>query len=549
MSLASGKREQALEYFAQAASSSAGSEATDVQLEVANGYMLAGDYAQAVAVLEKLPATTGAGYQREYLLMVALLRMGENERAVAEAQALVKRAGSDPQARVLAAGVFASTGRLDEARRELGEALKLKPDDAATVVNLARIDLLEGKTAAAEQGFRKALASDPKNLQAMLGMAAAAGSRNDRIEARKWLQQASTSHPDSVEAQLAVGQYYAGTRDFEHSKAVLDAAVEKWPDNAVVVNARGLAQLGLGDAAGAVTSFKQATTLAPKAYGFMMNLAGAHAAGGNIDGALAVLNDLLRAQPAYVPALTLAARLTLGTGQVEKAAGYVARLRNSAPEAANTHALEGDLAMAQKRYRDALQDYRKASASGMTSQLALAQYEAARRAGEPKPEQILVDWVARNPGDGAAVIALAEARHGAGDVDGAIALYERSVEVLPANAALLNNLAVLYDRKGDPRAADFAERANQAAPNSPPIQDTYGWILFRQGKTGRAVELLRAAHKGLPDNAEVQYHLAAVLAEQGDTAAAVELLKKAVRGPIPEDQKVAAQQLLQKLSN
>ena len=518
-----------------------------MQLEIASGYLMAGDIDRAVELLEKMPEGGASDLQREYLLVAALLRKGDNDKAVAEVQALVERNPSDPRARNLAAGVFAATGKTDAARTQFKEALKLKPNDAGTLVNLARLDLADGKAADAEQGFRKVLATDPKHLVATVGVAVAAGAQGNTKEAEKWLQQASTDHPDSVEAQMTLAQFYLGTRDFGKAKAVIDAAAQKAPDNAALANARGLAQVGLNDLPGALASFKQATTLAPKAYGYALNLARGHLANRDLTSTLDVLNAVLKSEPKYLPALALAAAVNLQAGEVEKATGYVERLRTAAPDAPGTFVLEGDLAMAQKRYGDALQFYRRANATSATSQLVLAQYRAAVLSGDKSAEQLLEEWVAKNPNDAGVVAVLADVRQRKGDVDGAIKLYEQSLAKAPDNAVLLNNLAVLYDGKGNPKALELAERAYKLAPKAAAIQDTYGWILFKRDPSDKSLQLLREASQGMPNTAEVQYHYAAALAKRGDTAEAVELLKKAVYGQMPPDQKADAKKLLEQL--
>ena len=64
--------------------------------------------------------------------------------------------------------------------------------------------------------------------------------------------------------------------------------------------------------------------------------------------------------------LYLAATTALQGGKVERAAGYVERLRRIAPDAPVSMRIEGDLAMAQKRYTDAVGYYDKALAGGGT---------------------------------------------------------------------------------------------------------------------------------------------------------------------------------------
>jgi putative PEP-CTERM system TPR-repeat lipoprotein len=548
LSLASGNRPQALSYFAQAAAQPADQQTPEVQLEIAGGFLAAGDADRAIEILQVMPQGGATGYQREYLLLAALLQKGDKVKATEEAKALVERSGDDPQVRNLVAAVFSAAGQPDAGRAQFAEALKLKPNDPQTLINLGRLDLAEGKTADAERTFRKVLETDPKNMIATMGAAAAAGAQGNAKEAEKLLQKAAADHPDSVEAQLALAQFYLGSQDFGKAQSVLDEAAKKSPDNAEISNARGLALMGQKDVAGAIASFRKATEQAPKAYGYTLNLARAYISSNDLKGALDVLNGLLKAEPTFLPALALAGAATLQAGDLEQAAGYVARLRQAAPDAPGTFALEGDLAMAQKRYRDALEAYRKASAKGTNRDLVYAQYRAAVQAGAANPAKPLEEWVAARPNDVDAVANLAQLRQQAGDLEGAATLYEQALTKAPDNAVLLNNLAVVYQEQGNPKALETAERAYNAAPNAAAVQDTYGWLLLENGKTDRALEILAEAAKGLPDIAEVQYHYAAALAKSGKTAEAVPLLKKAAAGQIPPKAKADAEKLLQQIS-
>ncbi len=142
---------------------------------------------------------------------------------------------------------------------------------------------------------------------------------------------------------------------------------------------------------------------------------------------------------------------------------------------------------------------------------------------------------------------LAAAYEQRGGFDKAVGLYERSLAAAPGNAVTLNNLAVLYQHKGDPRTLETAKKAYEAAPQSAAIQDTYGWILFGDGQVDKAVEVLAEAAKGLPGNSEVLYHYAAALAKKGDTAAAREAIGKVNLEQVPETQRADARKLAEQL--
>ena len=548
LSLASGDREKALAYLAQAAAQRPQDKVPAVQLEIANTYLTAGDLERAVEVLQAMPQGGTTGYQREYMLMLTLLRQGQNDKAIAEADALLKRSGSDAAARKLVAGVYAAAGRRDLGREQFNEALKIKSSDSEALLGLARLNLAEGKTDAADKNFQAILANDPKNLIATLGAVVVADLRKDAAGAEKWLLKARTDHPQSAEAQLSVAQYYLGKREPNKATAVLDDAAKALPKSGAIAHARGLLQFSAGDIPAAKTNLTLAVQLEPQSSAFALDLARVHLASRDLPRALEVLGSLLKSQPRFVPALALAAAASLQGNDAGKAAGYLERLKKVAPDAPVTLQLEGDFAAAQKRYKQAVEFYDKADPKGADRNVVFAKFRASVLGALARPALALSKWASSHPEDAGAVMALAEWRQGSGDVAGAIRLYEQGLERAPTNAILLNNLASLYQVRGDSRALPTAEKAFDAAPKAPAILDTFGWLLVSAGKPEKAVPMLAEAAKQMPKEAEVQYHFAVALARLERTTEALPVLESALSGQLPAGVRADAQKLLGQLS-
>ncbi len=546
MSLASGDREQALAYLAQA--TQPGTQITvQAQLEVANGYLMAGETDKALEVLRAMPDSSAVSYQRDSMLLLTLLRKGDEAQLVAQSQAILERSGKDPVSRNLVGSVYAAAGKMDLAREQFDEALRLAPADEQSLINRAKLEIALDKPAAAEPYLKKVLAKDPKNLTATMAMAVVAGARKDKKSVETHLVKAKGDHPDSVEAQAALAQFYLAEKSTAKAKSVMDAAVAANPDSASMANARGVVMIGAKDFAAGIASFEAAVRIDPKSAEYAMNLARAKMINGDTKGALAVLDELLRQQPRLLPALSLAAATSLRGRDLERATGYVERVRNVAPDSRISHQLEGDLALAQKRYREALAAYEKADPTFQDRNVMMARFVAAKGAGASRPEKVVEDWLARHPDDAEAISIVAEAKRNAGDLTGAALMYEQAIAKAPGSAVLHNNLAMVYLDLGDPRALPTAEKAYQLIPKAPPIQDTYGWALFKAGKADAAIEQLDAAAKGMPDNGEVQYHLAAALAASGRQSEALPLARKAVAGTLSPAIRVEATKLLAEL--
>jgi Flp pilus assembly protein TadD len=103
--------------------------------------------------------------------------------------------------------------------------------------------------------------------------------------------------------------------------------------------------------------------------------------------------------------------------------------------------------------------------------------------------------------------------------DDAVAEFARIVAERAGDAAVLNNLAWLYQQKGDlAKARGFAEKAIAAAPPAPGIDDTLRWILLAQGEAEKALTYLSAASVSASKNPDIQYHLAVALNRLGRSA-------------------------------
>jgi tetratricopeptide (TPR) repeat protein len=153
-----------------------------------------------------------------------------------------------------------------------------------------------------------------------------------------------------------------------------------------------------------------------------------------------------------------------------------------------------------------------------------------------------------NPTDVASRSALASFYLEQKKYDDAIAEYTRVVAERPADAAALNNLAWLYQQKGDlAKARGLAEQATEAVPGAAETEDTLGWILLAQGEAGKALTYLSAASLTAPKNPDIQYHLAVALNRLGRTADAQATLETLLGSGVTFSDKAEAEKLLQRL--
>ena len=115
------------------------------------------------------------------------------------------------------------------------------------------------------------------------------------------------------------------------------------------------------------------------------------------------------------------------------------------------------------------------------------------------------------------------------DIPRAEADFRRILVSEPENVATLNALGyTLADRTTRYREAlELIDRARVAEPDNPAIIDSYGWVLYRLGRSQEALVQLRRAYS-MQKDPEIASHLAEVLWAGGERDEARRLFREAL---------------------
>lgn len=103
--------------------------------------------------------------------------------------------------------------------------------------------------------------------------------------------------------------------------------------------------------------------------------------------------------------------------------------------------------------------------------------------------------------------------------------YEKALEIEPRNIFVLNNYGYYLSLREEhlERAEELSALANEIEPNQPNYEDTYAWILYKQGKYIAAKEWLeKAIANGGDKNAVILEHLGDVHAKLNNIEKALE---------------------------
>jgi putative PEP-CTERM system TPR-repeat lipoprotein len=518
-----------------------------LQMDLAAGYLSSGEFERAIEILEKLPETKEGPYRREVLLILAYLRKHDTANALTQGQKLLADRPNDAGVRNLVGSIYMVSGDTQKARQQFDEALQLQPENPAVLMNLGRLELREGKHDAARGRFEHVLQISPKNVNAMLALAQLAAIRGDQAQITLWLERASSANPQAVGPRLLLVRYYLVQRESDKAQELAAQLAKDAPKNPEAQNALGIVQLSRSQYQDAVTSFGKAVQLAPKSTNFLYNLARAQLAERNFGEAKRILKKTIELAPDHLPATSTLAILEMREGQSKQALAHAQKLQQSERTKTAGYMLEGDLQMMQRKYANAVRAYDNAGKGGDSGVLALKSYEARKGAGMVDAVKPLEQWLDKYPEDARVRLVLGQHYQARGQLDNATADYERILKANPGNAIVLNNLALVYHEKADPRAIATAERAHEIAPDSGPITDTLGWLLVQQGLVKRGLELLREAAKQAPKIPDIRYHLAVALAKSGDKEEARKALTELVNSGENFKDKPEAKKLLEKL--
>jgi predicted Zn-dependent protease len=93
---------------------------------------------------------------------------------------------------------------------------------------------------------------------------------------------------------------------------------------------------------------------------------------------------------------------------------------------------------------------------------------------------------------------------------------------------------MLLERDGDlDEAAKLIEASLKQDPKNGSTMDSWGWVLFKQGKTAEAEEALRKAVEQNPFSPEIRRHYGEVLLKMGKQEEALEQWERALAYVFP----------------
>jgi predicted Zn-dependent protease len=442
----------------------------------------------------------------QILLVRALVKLGQGERAALAIQQMSPELRSQPAVRLLQAEADVLRGRFDEAlaglegidnadadrlsalaligKGDIATAVErfeagMKREDASALLlaSYARFEFMRGNWNRADDLSAKALKLDAELIDAMLVRGDLLERRNELAASRAVFESALRTHPTNFDARLGQARLLAAMGEGKQALEIAQALQKDEPDSVEVANIRAVVAAQKKDWASVRDILQAFERRLPGQPGAALLYSEALVELGLPGQAVNILGPQFERQPGWRKLRVTLARALSESGESAKA---LAIMR---PLAERPDASPGELRLAT----------RIAKGAGAPD---AARFE--QRAGKAAPE-----WVGGQ-------IAVADRALRNRQWELAEEAYLGIIDRLgPSNAMVLNNLAYAQGELGKPKdALASALAAVKLAPTNASVLDTAGTLLIANGERERGIAMLRKAASIAPDNAVIKRHLA-----------------------------------------
>jgi tetratricopeptide (TPR) repeat protein len=247
-------------------------------------------------------------------------------------------------------------------------------------------------------------------------------------------------------------------------------------------------------------------------------------------GARKAAEEVLSQSPEDATAAKILVDCYTAERQPIQARDTLVRLVAAHPKSAPLHNLmaewylrTGDPAGARKEWESA----KAADPKFLQADLALAGLDRVEKHSEAAMQRLL-SIVAVDHNSVPALLQMASLEEESGNAKEAIATYRKVLEVDGTNLTAMNNLAYHLALENPDEALKLAQQAVEAAPDSPDVQDTLGWVFYRKGIYATATGYLKLAYTKSP-TPQRQFHLAMSYLKQGEKSLGQQMLATALQ--------------------
>jgi putative PEP-CTERM system TPR-repeat lipoprotein len=473
------------------------------------------------------------------ILASSYLRRNEYAKAMTTARQGIRGQKTDAILYNIIADAYLQQGKHAEAATALGKAKEADPRFEVTYFKLVSLYLLAGEQEKGLTELRTLVELAPDNVRAQLALASLLEIRGREKEARACYERAcKTGEP---EAALETAGYYLRSKKPAEAVAVLDEALQKNPSSPDLLGLKGQVLVEQKKFEEAVAIYEKLAKV--NASAGLAAVSNTYLAMNKPEKALERIRREMKADPERPDLMAEVSRIYTVMGKPTEAIDNARQIIRKQPSAAIGYITLALVYQSRKDIDKGIDALKSApKMQDVNVPMMLGNLYALKKNFTSALEQYRKAEVLR-PGFVPAIYQEAVLYHMMGKKKEAIAEYQRVVRLFPKHIPALNNLAYLCaeDRGSLPAALQYAVQAYVLAPQDGSVQDTFGYLLLKNGKVEDGLKVLEKAAVNAHDNPTVYYHLALAYDEHKEKGAAVQYLQKALGlGDFPEQHQAAA---------
>ncbi len=386
-----------------------------------------------------------------------------------------------------------------------------------------------GDTSGAISSYKRARELAPSSLPILSRYLSLLSSAKRYTEARGVLQDAIAKDPKNASLKVELVRATAAVDGVDAAVSQANGFAKDDPNN----NAYDLVSAQLYQNAGrygdAAALLAKAVAAHPADDALALALARLNIRTGDFANAEAVLNARLKAEPKDAAVSSILGQLYLATGRATDAQRVYDDLLAQKPNDVTGLLGLADVAIAQKRWPEALDDITRARSAAPNDPgpgIKLVNFYGLRQDWKSATASA-AELAAKFPSNVDVLDIQARAQLGAGDRQGAVATYKRAYELAPNSPQILTRyVAVLNSAKNYPEVRSVLQAALDRAPQSAALKGDLIRVESEVGGIDAGLAKARDFAKTDPGNSFYDLVSAELLAKAGRGKEAIALLKK-----------------------
>ncbi|PCI47598.1 MAG: PEP-CTERM system TPR-repeat protein PrsT [Alphaproteobacteria bacterium] len=514
---------------------------------LARGKIAAGSFGAAIGNLLKAEQHNLDDVDIKLLLAKAYQKSGQYDKAIAILHKLKEKQPENVYLLNLYGTAVGLAGDLAGARKNYEKALKLDKDNITSLIHLSRMDVIEGKPQNAIKVLRRQLEKMPDDYGLMIELGNIYKLLKDSRNALFWYKKAhSINSKDFAILQHLVDGYLLNA-DIASALKITTEFIDHFPKHTRAYSLRGQLFQKAAKPGEAIRNYELAVEYAIKRGDALLALANAQMKANDHKAARKTLWKAVAWDPNLAGAYIALIRMTIKDADRRNGFDLIRHLRSiSEQDNSFPDILTGDLNMALKDYGQAEKAYLAALGNGDNPLAVMGLHQVYQKSGHIKKAiAMLENWHGKYPNNIMFAMSLGNAYKKDGQIERSVAFHEKLLADNPRMPIILNNAASVNFTAGNKdKALKYARLANEIMPDNANILDTLAWIKSRRGNPEDALPLLRKALILRYSDPEIKYHLAMTLDKLGRRGEARRMLAESTRSKATFPEKDAARETL-----